>query len=696
MSFLNPIFLIALAAVGLPLVIHLLNLRKPKKIRFSTLSFFKELQKTTIRKIRIKRLLLLLIRFLAIACLALVLARPFLPPSLSIGGEGNQPAIYAILIDNSISMNRIGSNGPLIDQAKEIAEKIVSSSKEQDRFVIQTTNGEEINSSVISSGQLSSRLSSVSVEKKGSFLSERLGNLFSILEESPFQNKKFYVIGDDVTMVSKVMSEEFEEQINTIPVTMLKTESVNVQNTFIADVSSPSSMIGQGIPFMVEVNVRNSSDIIAANQFLTLQVEDQTVGQYPLQINPEETQSFSFEINPDRQGAITGKAIIEGDGFSEDNEYFFSILIPDSRNILWVTKESDNPNEISYTRAILDAQGTENQLVYKEVNINNLSNENISDYDALLIDQLDEIPEYLFSNIQQFVQNGKGVVLYPSPTADISNYNEFLSLFNAGRIIGISGDYTSFNSVAKGSVILEDHPVFAGLFEREESEQLTYTVPDIYYYLRMQPSNSGLGFNVMELNNGDPLLREKKFGEGRLLFYTIGNDPGWSNFPVKALFPPTNYRSILYAASLERGGLENSILGQTFEWQGTTDPVSTELVYNEESIQVNPRNFGGRIALDYQGYDWQPGWVTIKDDSDEYKVALNLGMQESVFDAEINEIAENLNIVETGSLNSQQLNSEIRTSGFGKEIWQWFMLAGLLLLITETLVATFYKAETVN
>src|SRR5690554_1950258 len=141
MSFLNPLFLLALIAVGLPLLIHLLNLRKPKKIAFSTLSFFQQLTSTTIKRIRIKRYLLLFMRMAAIICLALVLARPFLPPGLSNGFQSQAPAINGILIDNSISMQRIGNDGPLFEYAKKVVEYIEEASKDDDRFIIQVTNG---------------------------------------------------------------------------------------------------------------------------------------------------------------------------------------------------------------------------------------------------------------------------------------------------------------------------------------------------------------------------------------------------------------------------------------------------------------------------------------------------------------------------------------------------------------------------
>ena len=66
MVLLNPTILLGLLAASIPIILHFLNLRKIKKVEFSTLSFLKELQKSKIRKIKIKQLLLLLIRILII------------------------------------------------------------------------------------------------------------------------------------------------------------------------------------------------------------------------------------------------------------------------------------------------------------------------------------------------------------------------------------------------------------------------------------------------------------------------------------------------------------------------------------------------------------------------------------------------------------------------------------------------------
>ena len=78
MIFLNPTVLLGLLAAGIPILIHLLNLRKLKKIEFSTLAFLKELQKTKIRKIKLKQWILLALRVLIIIFLVLSFARPTL------------------------------------------------------------------------------------------------------------------------------------------------------------------------------------------------------------------------------------------------------------------------------------------------------------------------------------------------------------------------------------------------------------------------------------------------------------------------------------------------------------------------------------------------------------------------------------------------------------------------------------------
>ena len=97
MVFLNPAILFGLLAASIPVILHFLNLRKIKKVEFSTLTFLKELQKTKIKKIKFKQWLLLLLRILIILFLVSSFARPTLE-SITISGTRSVAKTTAVFI----------------------------------------------------------------------------------------------------------------------------------------------------------------------------------------------------------------------------------------------------------------------------------------------------------------------------------------------------------------------------------------------------------------------------------------------------------------------------------------------------------------------------------------------------------------------------------------------------------------------
>ena len=97
MIFLNPAILFGLLAASIPVIIHLFNLRKLKKIEFSTLTFLKELQKNKIRKIKLKQWILLILRVLIVLFVVMAFARPALQ-SVQIGGTTSTAKTTAVFI----------------------------------------------------------------------------------------------------------------------------------------------------------------------------------------------------------------------------------------------------------------------------------------------------------------------------------------------------------------------------------------------------------------------------------------------------------------------------------------------------------------------------------------------------------------------------------------------------------------------
>ena len=84
MQFLYPTFLYALLALAIPIIIHLFFFRRFKKVYFTNVRFLKEIKEETSARQRLKNLLVLLMRLLAMAALVLAFAQPFLPQDLSL------------------------------------------------------------------------------------------------------------------------------------------------------------------------------------------------------------------------------------------------------------------------------------------------------------------------------------------------------------------------------------------------------------------------------------------------------------------------------------------------------------------------------------------------------------------------------------------------------------------------------------
>src|SRR5690606_22459377 len=144
MIFLNPAVLLGLIAASIPVIIHLLNLRKLKKIEFSTLTFLKELQKNKIRKIKIKQWLLLALRVAIILFLVLAFARPALE-GVAIGVTTSAAKTSAVFIlDDTFSMSVIDVNGSYLNQAKETIKDLINQLQEgDDAALILVSNPDE-------------------------------------------------------------------------------------------------------------------------------------------------------------------------------------------------------------------------------------------------------------------------------------------------------------------------------------------------------------------------------------------------------------------------------------------------------------------------------------------------------------------------------------------------------------------------
>jgi hypothetical protein len=706
MQFLSPWFFAAFAALAVPVIIHLLNLRRPQTLQFSTVAFFKVLQQSTIRRIKIKRWILLALRMVAVALMVFALLRPFMPSGVGSMAASNQPKLYLILADNSQSMAQIDVNGPYINQLKDFLITLVGNAGPRDQFILAPSNGEWQVRGRLDAGSFREAVEALEPVAKGNYMGERLTELIDASVEPGEHLPVLFVISDGQrTQLEQISSRnaQLRDGREPLEVQFIRVGEQATRNVGITDVRILNRILGTNRPVLVETEVTNFNADPISNMFLTLESDGRQGGQYTVNLEPGETRSFVFEVRPDRAGYITGRVYMEGDDFTADDEQYFSISIPATMPMLYVRDADNRPSELrSYLLPVLRAaEETSGRIEVVEARPDQLPD--LSRFQAIIFDGLRTLPEASIADIQAFVQDGRSLIVLPSEAGNQTSYNKVLQLFGAPTFTGIRGEYASYQSVAKLGRLSRDHPVLEDLFELRENEDIRVEVPDLYYYWVMDASSSDRSRVLFESNLSEPLIIEQPYGSGIVLLSAFGADPGWSNLPARPLFAPLYYRMVLYAAARDIRNVSGVVLGAGLDL--TERIVSRDVDAELNGVVYKPeiRQTRGGLNLRYPGQEWTPGIVNITAGDDVISLAVNLPADESILvtapTSDISAFFEgDVKLGQELQLNAQldpDYSNFLQSAGMGREVWHLFLVVGIILLMVETFISRWYKAENV-
>ena len=134
MSFLNPLFLFGLAAAAVPILIHLFTRKRPREMPFPSLEFLSEVNRSEIRRLRLRQWLLLLLRTLAVAALALAISRPALRGTAGLARGAATTAV--VLVDQSGSMSATTPGGTLLFEARRAIEGLLATLGPEDDLLL--------------------------------------------------------------------------------------------------------------------------------------------------------------------------------------------------------------------------------------------------------------------------------------------------------------------------------------------------------------------------------------------------------------------------------------------------------------------------------------------------------------------------------------------------------------------------------
>ncbi|MDY6289540.1 MAG: BatA domain-containing protein, partial [Bacteroidales bacterium] len=292
----QPLFLIGLAAIAIPIAIHLLQLRRYRKVYFSNVDMLQELENENRRQRNLRQLLILAARILAILFIVLAFCQPVIPHKDSRLQSGG--TVVSVYVDNSYSMECGGMEGSLIETAKQKAREIAAAYDPSISFQLLTNNAsgsqfrwlsrEEFLSAVddIQAGAVTTPLSSITLRQ------------YEFLHSSSATNRHAYIISDFQRTTADLADCPADTAILT---TLIPLGGSALANVYLDSLLFNSPAYFPGATVQVEVHVHNGSDKPIEKQPLRLYVGNQqrAVTSVDIPANSTATASLSFTIQDD-------------------------------------------------------------------------------------------------------------------------------------------------------------------------------------------------------------------------------------------------------------------------------------------------------------------------------------------------------------------------------------------------------------
>jgi hypothetical protein len=534
MTFLSPSSLLFLFAIGIPIMIHILNRLTVKKVDFSTIRFIKNLENNAIRSIRFKKWVLLLLRIGIITALVLMIARPvtkgFMPGWISAELESR----LLLVIDNSSSMSGKINSLSLLESSKKAAMLIPQIfSKNTTVNIIQTCPPRTLFSGKINDPSIPLIINQIQPTVKYDNLWTVVDSLTSIIN-APEPIKECIIFSDFQNNIvpNKPLLDSWKFYLIN-PGEINNNLSINNLEV-VSRIKVPNQLL------KLKTSIKNSGNKKITNTPIDLLFEENRVGQVISEFEEGSNKEFIFQAYPEKKGVLAGSIRLPNDDYLNDNIWFITAPILDKINCLMIGVTDE---EISMFRLLIDAIDPEMQLINfesrKQPIINRLF---MDDIDLLIIHNPEAFTEAAFDELDIFLQRGGGLIWFSGGMEIDPTYNKYFSNIGfpkAKEMIESGSGIFSVNIPSKDDHLLSDLNV----------RKLENELPECYRYVKHNYSNN---HNVhFQLNNGDPLLLEFNRGSGNIFYFTSLMNLAWNDMPIRGMLVPLMYRLLILGGTDE-------------------------------------------------------------------------------------------------------------------------------------------------
>jgi hypothetical protein len=642
MQFKHPEILYFLFLLVLPILVHLFQLRRFKKEYFTNVRFLKELTIQTRKSSKIKKWLLLITRLLLLAFLIFAFAQPFFKAKDS-ANAGND---MVILLDNSFSMQTKGSKGELLKRA---VQDLLENIPDERQFTLVTTTGVYRDTDIKSIQKELQNIQYSDIAFRPDFLLTKAGI------KNNAKSTDAIVITDAVNLDTKDISSFNAEN----PVYFIVPEAENKSN-----IAIDSVYISQVLDNFYEVTVtmqaygKTDSDVSIA-----LYNGNNLTAKTLVKFDENKKQSVFTLPKQDFHGYVS----VTDNSLAYDNTYYFSISKPEKANVIAIGNDEKNN--------FLSRIYTADDFNYTSTALRTLDYNSLQKQDAIILNELDEIPQALITTLKSFYNEGGNIIIIPSEKSSLQNLNQLSSEFGG----------TAFTAAATGKrqiiKIAFSHPLYQTVFEKRTDN---FQYPEINSGFVL----SGSGLPVLSFADQTPFLVSVTNGIGNAYIFAGAINKQNSNFQNSPLIVPTFFNM---AQNSGKTGINAFTIGQNHSL--LLDAVLSKdevLTVKNETADFIPMQqiLNNRVKLSFGDYPETAGNYSIYKKGEKLKdISFNHARTES-----------NLNLGNKAVLNDftkvQSVGTvfnDIDSARTANELWKWFVIGTLIFLLLELFIQKFVK-----
>ncbi len=633
MLFKYPQLLWALWLLLLPILVHLLQLRKFKKTPFTNVKLLQKVVAKSQRSQSLKRWLLLFTRMALFTCLVFAFAQPFMAKSTAL-----QQQEMVIYLDNSHSLQLRKDNSSLLD---ETIQELIDAIPPEASFTL-FTNDEEFKDVTIN--DIQNELLQLPFSTNQLTLDDILLKSETYFSQGSNTIKKRIVLSDfQKSMAGNIRDSVTEIENYFVPLRVENMSNISIDSLYLEAGNSPE----KNLVVLVSGSSEFESTPISAFNGESL------IAKAAVKYNPDGKSKMIFTLPANEE--IKGKVSLSDMGLAYDNELYFNINTREKIKIITLGKGDDQ-----FLRKLF----SDDSCDYISTNEEELAISLLASHDLLIINEMTSISAPLEASIRDFLQQGGSMVVIPSEDMNTGDFNSLLSAYGLsyGIKLVVPQEITGINYA---------HPLFANVF-KDRIQNFQYPNVKEYYTL------NGNASNILSYANAAPFLASK----GDVYLFTASLAYANSNFKSSPLVVPSVYAIALQSRKLAalyyNMGSDNSIDIPELMQQDRIISVQKE---GNEFIPMQ-QSIGQKTRLWFSDFPKEPGTYELKNIQQNRSLSFNASREESDLTYLEIESMEGVTIRKSVS----ELFIEFENDNAVTSLWKWFAILALLFILTEVII----------